>query len=87
MKDGTDYAQQTISFNEIDDLNLTESRRVVCYNQTIYNDIRLESDEYSGLSLGVVHIPTVLSRAQPIFDQASILIQDDDSKLHILIGS
>ena len=82
MLDGTDYAQQTIAVNFIDDILITEVMRLVCYNQTIIDDMQLEPDEYAGLALGVksnAHT-TITTRVKPMYDQASILILDNDSE-------
>ena len=82
MLDGTDYAQQTAAVNVIDDILITEVMRLVCYNQTIIDDMQLEPDEYAGLTLGVksnAHT-TITTRVKPMYDQASILILDNDSE-------
>ena len=75
----TDYAQQTIGTNAIDDETITELMRIVCYNQSIYDDECLEEDEWLGLTLDVDDA-SVLTVVQPMYDQAAILIQDNDSK-------
>ena len=82
MIEGSDYAQQPHAVNIIDDTVITELMRIVCYSQPIYDDLRLELDEYAGLSLGVKdnELTTVLTTVQPMYDQASILIVDDDSE-------
>ena len=49
MSEGSDYAQQTRTVNAIDDI--VKLRRIVCYNQTIYDDSHVELDEYAGLTL------------------------------------
>ena len=54
MADGTGYAQQTIGINVIDYLVINATRRIICYNQPIYEDLRLEPNEYAGLTLGVI---------------------------------
>ena len=86
MADGTDYAQQTLTVNVIDDTFITAVRRIICYNQTIYDDVLMEANEYIGLSLGVIDnnnvLTTQLTNVKPMYDQASILIMDNDhSKL------
>ena len=86
MVDGTDYAQQTIGVNVIDDLVINATRRIICYNQPIYEDLRLEPNEYAGLTLGVidnVHA-TIITHVKPMYDQASILILDNDSECFIV---
>ena len=82
MSEGTDYAQQTRAINVIDDIIISQERRIICYSQTIYNDFNLEANEYIGLSLGVVDntLTTVFTQAEPMYDQASILILDNDTR-------
>ena len=79
---GSDYAQQTNAFNVIDDKPITQLRRVVCYNQTIYDDTLPEATEFLGLTLGVRDGPltTVVAQTKPMYDQAVIVILDDDGK-------
>ena len=82
MLDGTDYAEQTVAVNVIDDLVINATRRIICYNQPIYEDLRLEPNEYAGLTLGVidnVHT-TVITNVKLMYDQALILILDNDSE-------
>ena len=85
MADGTDFAQQTLSSNLIDDTFIIQERRLVCY----YNDNCLELDEYAGLTLGVLDnnniLTTVQTEVEPMCDQASILIVDNDSELIITL--
>lgn len=79
---GSDYTQQTNAFNIIDDKSITEVTRVVCYNQMIYDDTVFEETEYFGLSLGVIDGPltTVVAETKPMYDQAVIIIIDNDGK-------
>ena len=79
MNEGSDYAQQTRSVNAIDDTLISELRRVICYNQSIYDDLIVELDEYAGLTLGVRdnRFTTLIKLC---YDQAAILILDNDSK-------
>ena len=84
MADGTDFAQQTPAVNVIDDTFITAVRRIICYNQPIYEDMRLEPNEYAGLTLGVIDnnniLTTVVTEVKAMYDQASILIVDNDSE-------
>ena len=81
MLERTDFAQQTRPVNAIDNVFITELMRIVCYNQPIYEDLRLELDEYAGLTLGVSEIgTTVHTLVRPMYDEASILIVDNDSE-------
>ena len=77
----TDYAQQTVAVNAIDDETITELMRIVCYDQPIYEDMHPEGDEWLGLTLGVDR-SSVLTNVQPMYDQAAILIQDNDGRLY-----
>ena len=85
MAEGTDFAQQTRAVNVIDDIIITEERRIICYNQPIYDDSCLEPDEYAGLTLGVIDEDdfdrtTLLTEVEPLYGQTSILIVDNDSE-------
>ena len=81
MLERTDFAQQTEPLNAIDDAFITELMRIVCYNQPIYEDLRLELDEYAGLTLGVRETgTTVHTVVRPMYDEASILIVDNDGE-------
>ena len=73
MENGTDYAQQTLFSN----LLLNETMRVVCYSQPIYDDLRLEGDEYTALTLAVFK-NTSFTIVEPNYDEAVIIILDDD---------
>ena len=85
MAEGTDFAQQTRAVNIIDDIIITEERRLICYNQPIYDDLQLEPDEYAGLTLGVIDEndfdrTTISTIVEPMYDQSAILILDNDSE-------
>ena len=85
MAEGTDFAQQTRAVNVIDGIIITEERRIICYNQPIYDDPCLEPDEYAGLTLGVVDDSdfdrtTIPTEVEPFCDHTAILIVDDDSE-------
>ena len=77
MASGTDYAEQTLAVNSIDDQVICELMRRVCYNQPIYDDTLVEGSEYFGLSLSVTQA-TVYTEVRPMHDQAAILILDND---------
>ena len=89
MLSGTDYAQQTRAINAIDDETIRENdfneiRRIVCYDQSIYDDIQLEDDEWLGLTLSVDRA-SVITNVRPMYDQATIMIQDNDRRNMMLI--
>ena len=83
MAEGTDFAQQTRNSSVIDNVIITEERKIICYNQPIYDDPCLEPDEYIGLTLGVIDDgqTTTLTEVESSYDQAAILILDNDSEL------
>ena len=82
MSEGSDYAQQTDAVNAIDDILISELMRIVCFNQTIYDDPNVELDEYAGLTLGVRDnsLTTIQTNVNPMYGQAAILVIDNDSK-------
>ena len=83
MEEGTDYAEQTFYVNAINDQGINATRRIVCYDQSIYDDERLEVSEYAGLTLDVAEreeYTTVRTEVQDLYDFASIQILDDDSE-------
>ena len=83
MLERTDFQQQTSAVNLIDDTLITEVMRRVCYNQIIYDDLRLEMNEYAGLTFGVRNdddVTTVRTFVKDMFDQGAILIVDNDSE-------
>ena len=85
MEEGTDFARQTRAVNVIDGIIITEERRIICYNQPIYDDPCLEPDEYAGLTLGVIDEndedqTTVLTEVEPLCNYTEILIVDNDSE-------
>ena len=83
MRERTDYAEQTFGVNAIDDQLINATRRIVCYNQPIYDDERLEVSEYAGLTLDIdenIQFTTVRTEVQDPYNFASIQILDDDSE-------
>ena len=73
-----DYEQQVLGFNHIRNNVFNETRGNICYNQTIYDDMRLEVSEYMGLTLTV--ISTVRTYIDPLYSQVAIQIVDNNSK-------
>ena len=83
MPEGTDYAEQTFGVNAINDQLINATRRMICYDQPIYDDEHLEVSEYAGLTLDVddnILFTTVLTEVQELYDFVSIRILDDDSE-------
>ena len=92
MAKGTDFAQQTRAVNVIDGIIITEERRLICYNQPIYDDPCLEPDEYAGLTLGVIDEDdfdrtTIKTIVEPLYDQTAILIVDNESEFVFSLAS
>ena len=79
MQAGTDFAAQTRIHNSIDDEEISELMRILCYNQTIYDDSLVEGPEYMGLSLGISE-STAVTQVRPGYIHAAILIVDDDGE-------
>ena len=83
MPERTDYAKQTFDVNAINDKLINATVRIICYDQPIYDDGRLEVSEYAGLTLGVddnILFTRVRTEVQNPYDFASIRILDDDSE-------
>ena len=70
----SDYEQQTHDL-----IIIIYEKSVFCYNQTIYDDMRLEVSEYLGLTLAV-YDTTVSTYIPPRYSQVAIQILDNDSK-------
>ena len=79
MAPGADYEEPKRGRDTV----INKARGIMCYNQTIYNDMQLEMSEYLGLTLAV-RDSSVRTEIQPLYDQVAIRILDDDSKLHIV---
>ena len=70
-----DYPQQLLGVNDLRAIPIIEIRRTICYNQTIYDDVRLEADEWTGLTLT---IGASTARTVTGIDHTAIRIIDDD---------
>ena len=77
----TDYEQQTQITNHMRVTPITQTSRVVCYKQIVYDDRQVEPMEYISLSMNI-RDSTVLTTVNPIHGQTTIMIIDNnDSKL------
>lgn len=74
----SDYEPQSYALNGF--IIINEMRRIICYNQTIYSDLRLEESEFFGLELDFERRTTVRAKANPMYGETAIQILDDDSK-------
>ena len=79
MAPRTDYEEETSRFSTIRDINITEFERMICYEQVVYDDLRLEKEEYAGLTLVPDDLDTVVE-TEPLYDDSVFIIIDDDSK-------
>ena len=78
----SDYEQQQLLSNRIRNIGINATRRVICYDQPIYDDMRLEVAEYFGMTLTVqMAHTTVRTDVRNMYDQVAILILDDDGEL------
>ena len=82
MVPGADYEEQISGINRIRNDIINATRRIICYNQIIYDDVRLEMMEYAGLTLDI-RDSTVRTIVMSMYDQVAIQIVDDDGKLHL----
>ena len=87
MRPMTDYEEQTSPFtSRISNTVINATRRIICYDQSIYDDDRLEPIEYAGLGLSAnpedvfINPSSVLTEARPMYDDSVICIVDDDGK-------
>ena len=78
MVAGTDYPQLIIDFNPIMNMVITGTNRVICYNQTIYDDDRVEEDEFFSLTLTVQNGSALITVVDPQLSSAVIKIVDDE---------
>ena len=70
-----DYPQQLLGYNDLRAIPILETRRRICYNQIIYNDVQIEGDEWICLSL---QIRASTATTVTGIDHTAIKIIDDD---------
>ena len=83
----TDYEKQTSPFSsQISNTVINVTRRIICYDQPIYDDDRLEPIEYAGLGLSAnpvnlfINPSLVLTVVRSMYNSSVICIVDDDGK-------
>ena len=76
-----DYQPPVQYFNPIMNMVISEMNRAICYNQTIYDDIRVEEDEFFSLTLIVQDMSTKTTIVNPEYNTCVVTIMDDDSTL------
>ena len=82
----TDYEEQIRGINHIRNIDINATRRIICYNQPIYDDMRLEMSEYAGLTLDI-RDSSVFTVVRPMYDQVAIEILDNDGKVHFTLNA
>ena len=79
-----DHKREEFGFNAIRDERITNLERRICYNHTVYDDVRLELSEYAALTLEVQDLVSVggptTAKTDVTVSRAAIKITDDDSK-------
>ena len=63
---------------------ISQTSRIVCYDQVIYDDSRIEETEYMGLTLDV-HLAVIHTKIAVDYHYSAIAIVDDDSE-HLCIS-
>ena len=75
-----DYRPPVEGRNNIRNFPITDTNRVICYNQTIYDDDRMEEDEFFSLTLVVQEGSAMTALVDPQLSSTVIRIIDDDGK-------
>ena len=75
----SDYEEETRFASTIRSTFIAEERRQICYNQVVYDDVRLELTETAGLRLVPDDLDTRVE-AEPLYSDSVVFIIDDDSK-------
>ena len=65
---------------QIKDIPITQTTRVVCYNQILYDDEKVEGDEYFRIKLIIQSGSTAGTIIQSSHSSAVVRIVDNDSK-------
>ena len=79
MDPGSDYPPPLESLSgQIRDFPITQTTRVVCYNQAIYEDEAVEQDESFSLILIIQDNSVEGTEIDPAFSRAVLTIKDND---------
>ena len=79
MDPGSDYPPPLESrFDQLHDLPITQTTRVVCYNQAIYEDEAVEQDEFFSIAIIIQSDSAVGTEIDPDFSRALLKIVDND---------
>ena len=80
MLNFSDYQPPFQRFNPIMMMVITGTNTVLCYNLTIYDDDRVEEDEFFSLTLTVQDGSAMTTVVDPQLSSAVFRIVDDDSE-------
>ena len=75
----SDYEEETRFASTIRSTFIEELRRQLCYDQVVYDDVRLELTETTGLGLVPDDLDTGVE-AEPLYSDSVVFIIDDDSE-------
>jgi hypothetical protein len=81
--DLADYQPPLQSFNPIMRLSITQTNRIICYDQIIYGDTRAEEDECFTLTLTVQDRSSIMTSVDPQRSSAVIQIVDDEEVITV----
>ena len=77
-----DYPPPLKYFNPIRKMAISGRTRMICYQQTIYDDSCWERNEFFSLTLTVQDESAVTTVVDPLLSRAVVKIVDDDCELH-----
>ena len=83
MIPGSDYEEETQSASTIRSTFIDDLRRQICYDQVIYDDLRLELTESAGLTLVPDDLDTFVV-VQPFYHDSVFFIIDNDGIWNIV---
>ena len=78
-----DFAPPVKDFNPIMNMIINQSKETICYNQTIYDDNRVEEDEFFSLTLIVQDGSAIVTQVDPYLSSTLVKIVNDDGKIHL----
>ena len=76
-----DYPPPVQYFNPIKNMVITGTTRAICYNQTIYDDIRVEDNEFFSLTLIVQDGSAMKTSVHSQLSNTFVWILDNDGTL------
>ena len=82
MNELADYQPPVKGFNPIRNMAITDGNRIICYNQIIYGDTRVEDDEYFSLTL-IARTGSATTTLVDLDRSSAVIkiVDDDDGRL------